>query len=234
MVSPRLRSALPPSTRKLRLPSSLAKGVPGGAVVPLMATCALAAGIGVGVLWGASQIGETQAQAQAVSAGVIQVRPTPSAAERAAAQPAIAQALAASDEAFQLAPPPPAPALDPLGVALARVEIETPFTLIVAAPLREPAAAPVARASTPAPTTSSAPAPRAAAQEVAGRLAKIAPASDGLPARVRSKPTTSAEIVARIPIGTQLRVLGPADGAKDWLRVTWNGITGYVHSDLIR
>ena len=83
---------------------------------------------------------------------------------------------------------------------------------------------------TPAPVLPS----RPAIQEVTGRLAKIAPASDGLPARVRAKPNTTSTILARVPIGGQLRVLGPAEGAKDWLRVTVNGVTGYVHSDLIR
>jgi hypothetical protein len=227
---------MPSSSPKLpRLPASLTKGVPAGAVVPIMATCALAAGVGVGVLWGASQIGETRAQAQAVSVGAIQVRPTPSAAERAiAAQPAIAQALAASDEAFQLAPPPPAPALDPLSVALARVDLETPLMLVATTAVRESTPS-VGRGAAPTAAASASAQPsRAAAQEVAGRLAKIAPASDGLPARVRAKPNTTATIVARIPIGSQLRVLGPADGAKDWLRVTWNGVTGYVHSDLVR
>jgi hypothetical protein len=197
--------------------------------MPVLATCGLAAGVGVGVLWGASRIGDTRDSAPATPIVVQRPAdqpPIPVAAvvERPLAiQPAVAQALAASDEAFQLVSPPQLVLVDPFEVARARANDEAPF---MATPVPAPARAP---------STAVAPPPsRPAVPDVTGRMAKIAPSSDGLPARVRAKPNTSADVVARVPIGAQLRVLGPADGAKDWLRVTVNGVTGYVRSDLIR
>lgn len=216
-ISPRLRPVI---TRAPRPPAA--------AVMPLMATCALTAGLGVGILWGASRIGESRPQPAEPPAIVHQPAPTPVASDTEerptalAVQPAVAEALAASDEAFQLTSPSPLAlaVLDPVSVARLRAEAELPFTTIAAA-------TPVAPATTPAPS-------RPATFDLAGRMAKIAPSSDGLPARVRARPTTSATILARIPIGAPLRVLGPADGARDWLRVTWKGMTGYVRADLVR
>jgi hypothetical protein len=209
-ISPRLRPALSHPPR-----------LPAAAVMPLLATCALTAGLGVGILWGASQIG---GGAQTAEPPVIAHAPAPVAsvdARPSTVQPAIAQALAASDEAFQLVSPPPI-VLDPFKLAQSRAEVEAPFAIVVAAP-----AAPV-RVAAAAPTV------HPATADVTGRMAKIAPSSDGLPTRVRAQPTTAADIVARIPSGTALRVLGPADGARDWVRVTWNGITGYIRADLVR
>jgi hypothetical protein len=215
-ISPRLRPALANTPR-----------LPARAVLPVLGTCALTAGLGVGILWGASWLGESKSPAgeSPVVAHPPAATIVPTAPGRSV-QPAIAEALLASDEAYQLVAPPPI-ALEPAQVAAIHADLEAPFTIVL---MPSVAAAPV-RATTPAPALSAA---RPATSEVAGRMAKIAPSDDGLPARVRAKPTTTADIVARVPTGTSLKVLGPADGAKDWLRVTWNGITGYVRADLVR
>jgi hypothetical protein len=72
---------------------------------------------------------------------------------------------------------------------------------------------------------------------VAGRLAKIAPTLDGLPARLRSQPSALAPVIGQVPAGTTIRVVGgpgsAAPGGAGWVRVTWRGLTGYLPAPLV-
>jgi hypothetical protein len=201
--------------------------IPARALPLVLATCALTAGLGVGVLFGGSWIGRSHTDEGIAATPPVPTttleQPTATAIVEPAilVQPVIVQALVASDDAFHLAPPPVVD-LDQPALALDQDRVPASAPMVVPAPpVRTPAATP-------------APSHPAVVQESAGRLAKIAPSNDGLPARVRAKPNTSATILARVPIGGQIRVLGPADGARDWVRVSVDGVLGYVRSDLIR
>src|SRR5262249_17808437 len=119
-------------------------------------------------------------------------------------------------------PAPEPVTLDPDRLAQFRAQAEAPFTIVLARPY------PVV-ASPPAQPT-----PAPAAPSAVDQMVKVAPAAERAPAPLPAEPNTNAKILARVPQGTSLRVLGPANGAKEWLRVSWNGTTAYVHRDLVR
>lgn len=106
-------------------------------------------------------------------------------------------------------------------------------------PTAVPQAAPPAPTSTPLPPRPNAAAEPSATSVVAGQLMKIVPTDDGLPARMRAEPKTDAEILIRVPLGTQVEALGTASGDEvrpgndRWVRIRWRGIIGYVYSELI-
>jgi len=252
-LSPRVRACTNATSR-----------LPAGAIMPLLGTCALAAGLGVGVLYAAANVGASRSPASPPT--VVVEAPPAATGERPAASAETAAAPVAQPTAAQPAPRPAAPvevadAPAPFGAASAVYQPSRPSPLadLPARPLTPTAAAsgasfgvePPAAAGDAnliaqaratdeepflgVPTRTATPTPAAAPQNAtAGRMAKIAPSSDGLPARLRAQPTTTARIVARVPSGTPIRVLGPAEGARDWLRVSWNGITAYVYGELVR
>jgi uncharacterized protein YraI len=49
---------------------------------------------------------------------------------------------------------------------------------------------------------------------------------------VRSKPTTTAEIVTSIEKGAQAEVIGRNE-ASDWLQVKLNDVTGWVFAEMV-
>jgi len=77
-------------------------------------------------------------------------------------------------------------------------------------------------------------APPAASSGAPTQVVKVT-ADDG--ANLRDKPDTNGEIVAKIDFGAEVPVLetnvAGADGASKWVRVSYNGKTGFIRSDLV-
>lgn len=89
--------------------------------------------------------------------------------------------------------------------------------------------APAPVGTSPAPASSST-APSATATQVV----KVT-ADDG--ANVRDKPDTNGQVIGKLDYGAEAPVLDPtvtgADGTSKWVRVSFEGKTGFIRSDLI-
>ena len=129
----------------------------------------------------------------------------------------------------------------------------TPTVPTVAPTATPEPAAPTATPRPAAPTATTAPPARpeptragtaiarapTATSAVPGQMMKVLPAADGLPARVRAQPRSSAEILVRVPLGSTVEVLGTATGDEvqpgnsQWVLVKWKDVKGYVYSTLV-
>jgi len=113
----------------------------------------------------------------------------------------------------------------------------TPVAIPTAVPKPAPAPA-VAQPTPPRPAPTGTPRPTATTGPT-GQLLKILPTGDGLPARVRTEPTTRAPILVRVPLGAIVEVIGQANGDevqpgnRRWLRIRWKETTGWIYSSLI-
>ncbi|TAK24522.1 MAG: SH3 domain-containing protein [Chloroflexota bacterium] len=118
-----------------------------------------------------------------------------------------------------------------------------------ATPLPAPPEPPAHATATPRPAAPT-PSPRPAAPTATAAAAtptsnptsqmmKVLPASDGLPARVRSEPNTKSRILVRVPLGAQVEVVGSAQGDeiqpgnRVWFKIRFRNVTGYIYSPLL-
>lgn len=107
---------------------------------------------------------------------------------------------------------------------------------------RPAAATPHPAVSTPSPRPAGRTAtvtPKTPTTNPTSQMMKVIPTSDGLPARVRSEPTTKSPILLRVPLGAQVEVVGSAHGDeiepgnRVWFKIRFRNVTGYVYSPLL-
>ncbi|MDQ6906940.1 MAG: SH3 domain-containing protein [Chloroflexota bacterium] len=88
--------------------------------------------------------------------------------------------------------------------------------------------------TSPAPASSSTAPSATAPSSAATQVVKVT-ADDG--ANVRDKPDTSGQVIGKLDYGAEAPVLDPsvtgADGTSKWVRVSFEGKTGFIRSDLI-
>lgn len=136
---------------------------------------------------------------------------------------------------------PPAAATEPQATATPVPAPAEPPAPAPATP-RPATATPRPAAPTPSPRPTGPTATAAAAPPTANptsQMMKVLPSSDGLPARVRSEPSTKSPILVRVPLGAQVEVVGSAQGDeiepgnRVWFKIRFRNVTGYVYSPLL-
>ncbi len=115
----------------------------------------------------------------------------------------------------------------PSGALIPAPQGTRPPTVVIGSP-------PVPVGTSPAVAPSSAAPPSAAPTSAATQVVKVT-ADDG--ANVRDKPDTNGQVIGKLDYGAEAPVLEAsvtgADGTSKWARVSFEGKTGFIRSDLI-